>query len=383
MGVLRKTFEAFPTTFKGPAKSVIRGILNKPGEVKNTVIALLSAKSPFFSRKKPDGKTESTFVPELLDRAKAYIGSTPTVETPLALIPVLPPPKEFDVITSYPGCPSSRPIWTSGRLPRVSQAVVDLMMGIHAARNAKQVLPSVSSRVVPTPIEKAEIRSRLATGSKLATRINVSEEYRTNLMLASRLADLFRQPTEIRSVDPTQKSDELRDIGRGFAFEQLADIQTVPAKRVRLEEIRTQDVALYVLQADYKEEKSQANKLRATERLKIVEDLKKKSDTERELIQQLLGIGAAPYLVTRNDREMFAKEAERLQEMIREEEDELARSAEGIIDETGVGIARDYEDDGDEDERGVDHGDYGDRAGLPIDRDYPQTSFGDDETTTI
>ncbi len=141
-------------------------------------------------------------------------------------------------------------------------------------------------------------------------------------------------------------------------------------------------MALYMLQADYKEERTQANKLRASERIKIVDDLKKKSDSERELIQQLLAIGAAPYLVTRQDRFLFAHEAELLQDRIRAEEEELDRAEEADA-EVGVGLARDYADDGDEDERGVDHGDYGDRAGLPVDRDYPEAGLWDDPSRSI
>lgn len=379
ISVLRKTFEAFPTSFKGASKSLLRGILNRPGEVKTTVLALLSSKSPLFNRKKPDGRMEATPVPEFLVKAKAFAAGQPPVEVPKTLIPVAPVPKEFGVIASYPECPSSRPIWTSGRDPRVLQDQVPLRTGITAAKTAVSVPPTASERESPAVIPKAQIRARL--GAKVQTRLRTSESYRTNLLVASRLADLFLQPAPIRSVDPTQSPDELRDVAQGFVREQLADIQTSPAKQSRLEELRTRDLALYVLQADYKEEKTQANKLRATERLKIVEDLKKKSDTERELVQQLLSIGAAPYLVTVSDREMFAREAERLQEMIREEEADLEEQAE--VPDTGVGLARDYQDDGDEDERGVDHGDYGDRAGLPIDRDYPQATLGDDPESSI
>ena len=367
MGVLRKTFEAFPSSFTGPAKFVIRAILNKPSEVKNTVTALLSAKSPLMIRKKPDGKMEATMVPELLAQAKAYVGEKPVVEVPKTLIPVVNAPKEFGVIKSYPECPSSRPIWTSGRDPRVLQNQVPLRSGIQSSRTATAVPPAVSARVEPAPISKAEIRTRLATGSKLASRIKVGDSVRTNELLASRLADLFLQPTAVRGVDPTQNAAELRDIAKGFVFEQLSDIQTTAAKQTKLEEIRSKDIALYMLQADYREEKTQANKLRASERLKIVEDLKKKSDTERELVQQLLAIGAAPYLVTRADRELFAREAERIQEVIRAEELDLAQ----VDAEVGVGLVRDNFDDGDADERGVDHGDYGDRAGLPEGRDPP------------
>jgi hypothetical protein len=193
---------------------------------------------------------------------------------------------------------------------------------------------------------------------------------------------MFRQPSPVRTVDPNQNASELRDIAKGLAFEQLSDIQAVTAKQTKLEERRTKDVALYVLQADYKEEKSQANKLRATERLKIVEDLKKKSDTERDLIQQLLAIGAAPYLVTQQDRFMFAHEAELLRDQIRAEEEELNREEEADA-EIGVGLVRDGDDDRDEDERGNDHGDYGDRAGLPEGRDPPVAAFGDDPGRSV
>ena len=137
-----------------------------------------------------------------------------------------------------------------------------------------------------------------------------------------------------------------------------------------------------MLQADYKEEKKQANKLRASERLTIVEDLKKKSDTERELIQQLLTIGAAPYLVTRTDRELFAREAELLQDQIRREEEVLDREEEKNA-EVGVGPPRDGDEDRDEDERGNDHGDYGDVAALPEGRDPYIAGFSDDFADAI
>ena len=371
MGVLRKTFEAFPTSFTGPSKAVIRAILNKPGEVKTTVMALLSSKSPLMKATTP--------VPELLARAKAYVAASPPVEQPKTLIPVMAPPKDFGVVTSYPECPSNRPIWTPGRDPRVVQDQVPLRVGIQAARNAIPVPPTPSERVVPAPVSKAEIRARLATGSKLASRVKVGTSTRANLLLASRLADMFRQPTSVRSVDPTQSADEQRDIAKGLAFEQLADIRAAPAKQSKLDELAGKDVALYMLQADYREEKTQANKLRAKERLTIVEDLKKKSDMERELIQQLLSIGAAPYLVTQSDRALFAKQAQDLQDRIRAEEEDLQQ----VDAEVGVGLARDNFDDGDEDERGADHGDYGDRAGLPEGRDYREPGLADDPARSI
>jgi hypothetical protein len=185
-------------------------------------------------------------------------------------------------------------------------------------------------------------------------------------------------------VDPTQNAAELRDIARGLALEQLASIQSAVAKQKELEERRTRDVTLYVLQADYTAEKVQANRLRATERLTIVEDLKQKSDTERDLIQQLLAIGAAPYLVTRSDKTLFAREAELLQDAIQAEQDDMPPLEEvPRDDEVGVGLVRAGDDDGDDDARGQDHGDYGDRPALPEGRDPPEAALGDDPSRSI
>jgi hypothetical protein len=115
------------------------------------------------------GRQSQTFVPELLVRAKAYVAEQPPVEVPKTLIPVVAPPKEFDVIKSFPSCPSSRPIWTSGRMPTVLQPAVPLRAGIQAAQGSDPVPPTVSERVVPVPVEKAQIRARLATGARLAS----------------------------------------------------------------------------------------------------------------------------------------------------------------------------------------------------------------------
>lgn len=349
MSVLRKTFEAFPTSFQGASKQVIRAILNSPGEVKRTATLLLSAKSPLM---KLPGMTE------LFYKAKAYHAGLPPVEAPKMLIPVLPPPKELGVINSFVACPSARPVWTSGRAPKILQGVVPLWQGIQPSSLATFLRPAVSLRVEPAPIPTADIRTRRAVGNK--SKLKVGTGYRTNLLLASRIADVFRQPTPLREVDPSQSKDALRDIAQGFVYEEIAGTQSSAEKRNRLEEMRTKDITLYILQADYSEQKREANKLRASERLKIVTEMAKKSDAERAVVGDLLKLGLAPYIMTNQDRAIFAREAEKLQDILVSEEEEI-----------GVGQARDLHDDGEEDENvGVDHGDYGDRAPLPQGRDY-------------
>lgn len=375
MSVLRKTFEAFPTSFKGPSKQVIKAVLTQPAEVKRVGLLLLSAKSPYIATKQGP-----TFVPALLVEAKAYQIGQPTVELPPALLPVVFPPKELGTIVSFAPCPSNRPIWTSGRVPRVLQASVPLWPGIQASSLAQRLVPSESVRVVPEKTPTALIRSRRAKGKGLQTKLRVGTGPQTNLLIASRLADLMRAPLPLRSVDPTESADALRDIAQGFAYEAIATAQASPAKRAQLEEARTTDAALYVLQAEYADQKREVAKLRATERLKIVTDMAKKSDMEREVIGDLLRIGLAPYIVTLDDRSTFAREAERLRDMMAQEEAQFA-----VDDDIGTGLARDYEDDGDLPvaNAAADFGDYGDRAPLPLDRDYPEATIFDDPSRSI
>lgn len=376
--VLRKTFESFPTSFRGPAQQAIRAVLNKPGEVKTAVNNLLSAKSPLV---KGLDKLPSP-VPALLQTAKAYHAENPPkVEAPKTLLPVIAPPKELGVIRSFVECPSSRPVWTSGRYPQILQGAVPLRTGIQVAQNAKRVVAPVSDRVVPTPVPKEEIRARLAKEKNIQVRIPIRDSYTTNLALASRVSDMFLLKEPIRSVDPTESASMLRDTSRGLLAEALAEIQKDPVKRTKLEEQRTKDVALYTLTADYREEKANVNKLVAAERMRFVQRMAQKTDAEREVIQELLKIGLAPYVIARSDREELAREAERLREEVYRDEYVIQ---EADVD-VGVGQPRDMFEQGDEPIAGVDHGDYGDYVGMPANdgRDYEQPQITDDQERSV
>lgn len=373
--VIRKTFEQFPTSFRGPAQGIVRAVLNSPSETKIKVLAMLGPKSPLYGRKEP------SILPALLDEARAHRAGQPVVEeAPKTLIPVVLPPKELDTIKGYPECPTNRPIWTSGRPPKVVQAAPPLRVGLVPAQTAQRVVPVQSPRVIPKPVPKAEIRTLLsATPSKAV----VKDPYRANLLLAQRLGVMNLSPPDVASVDPTQNASELRDLARGLVGQQLAAIQADGTKRAQYEAQRFKDITLYMLSVDYKEQRAEVNKIRASERLKFIQRMAGKSDQEREVIGDLLRIGLAPYIISNEDRELFAREAELLQEELARQDDMFEATGDLAL-ETGVGMARDYHDDGEEEDGvGVDHGDYGDRAGLPEGRDYPMPGFGDDPARSI
>lgn len=359
MLVLQKTFESYPESFKGSSLSFLRGVLNNPKDMKKTVTVLLGA-----LLKDPAIKTA-------LETAKAHMDSMPIVEQPKTLIPIVPPPKEMNILKGYPECPSARLIWTNERPPKIVQDAVPLIPGLHAATNKTLLDPSPSQRVSTRVVPKPEIAARYKLKPK-STRIPIRDSYRLNLMLVSRLADIFTLPNPIRTVDPTQNPAELRDLAQGLVFEVIKSIQEDPVKQAKLNELLSKDVALYTLLADVKEQKEAANKLRASERLQFVQKMSEKTDQEREVIGELLKIGLAPYIISNKERELFARTAEKLQQELQQEETDLTRE-----------VARGYEDDGDEFVGGVDNGDYGDQQAYPEGQDYRQPSFNDDQETSI
>jgi hypothetical protein len=207
--------------------------------------------------------------------------------------------------------------------------------------------------------------------------LKIGDDYQTNILLASRLADMFLLPQPLIPVlDPAQTKDELRDIGKGILTDVLYQIQSDPVKRTQFEERKTKDVSLYTLLADFKEEKANVNRLRTKERLKIVQELASRSDQEREILGDLLRIGIAPYIITNRDREIFARESEALADETRLDEEVI---------EVGVGNPLDIYDQGEVPIQGNEAGDYGDYMAQPFNdgRDHVQQTLWDNDDLPI
>jgi hypothetical protein len=114
--------------------------------------------------------------------------------------------------------------------------------------------------------------------------------------------------------------------------------------------------------------------IRARERDVFKQKLRQMNDTEREITKMLLDIGIAPYLITNEDREIFAKEfgVQDPEKSYAEEQKE----ADEDRPEEGYNALRDNQEDGDVriNDLGevleTDYGDYGDRVEQRYDREY-------------
>ncbi len=350
--VMEMTFRAYPTSLTGPTQQVIRGILSNSGDIKKNMLVFLKAKLlPHPS------------VKAMLEKAKAFQAGLPPTESPPPLIPATVPPKTLGVIRQYEECPSLRPVLEGANPPRIRQPDVPLRTGLLAASSRVAVTPVKSTRVQVVSVPKAELQRRIVLEKQ--AKVSVRDPYRTNLAIASRLADIAGKPLPVRSVNPAQSPAELRDLARGLVYESVVNLQ------VPLAELIKKEVALFCLTADPKEQKAQARTIRATERLSYVKRMAALTDQEREVNMELAKRGMAPILIELEERVGFARDVEENAE---------------TNPEIGVGLYQDYYEQGESNAAaGVDNGNYGDYTAVPFNdgRDYREPTLGDDEDRGI
>ena len=327
--VLRKTFEAYPTSFKGPSVSVMRGVLSEAPTIRKGVIALLKRMVPNFAA--------------ALARAKAEAAANPAPAPLVGLIPVVLPPASLGTVTTFPQCTGPRSVWADPTVPNIRQPTVPL----------DPVKPRASTTFLP----KVEVKPR-ATGvpdvKDIQRRVKLpavakteGDSWRTNLMIVERLKTALRLDVDT-AIDTSQKPSLLRDISEGLLKEAMGTIQRSPEMRRAYDQLREKDITLFALLASLKEARTETNTLRAKERHLFTDRLREMTDSQRQITKDLLDRGMAPYIITNEDRDVFAQQLERELEPLMEADQDV-----------GVGAPRDAPDD---DDRNADHGDYGDHT---------------------
>ena len=344
MLVLSKTMEAYPTSFKGSSAITMRSILSDSSKVKKNVVLVLAS---LIKGSEP--------LRIALERAKAVLPSEEPVK-PSTMIPgdiAMPSRDSFGKINSPPACPTTRAYWTNSRPPTVKQPDVPLRDGInHFVREGsiktKIIEKSISERIEPEaiPAKNKDVVARLKLGKD-----GVSDDWHTNVLLATRLASVFERPFPVRTLDPTQKPDELRDITKGYVFALVKEIEKDPIKKTKLTAMYKNDLTMMMLTADVAKSKEITNTLKAKERSTLTERMRAKTDADREITKDLMDRGLAPYIITTQDRILFAKE-------LREQEEQGE-------EDIGVGVPPSEQEldmlPADQDK--IENGNYGDYSG--------------------
>jgi hypothetical protein len=349
--ILQRTLEAYPTSFNGSSVATMRDVLSKPTDVRRGAVALLGDMV-----KQPGMKGA-------LERAREHVTVLPVMEQPKTLIPVTPVPTKLGTVTRFESCVSLRPYWTNKRPAVYRQPESTMRSGIFVANYEGKLIDTVevSIRATPAKTPTEEIRKGLALKSKAV----LSEDWRTNAAIVSRIADLFQMANPTRTIDPTQSSDLLRDIAKGMLLTLRETLLKDPIQKAKLEAFERTDATLVLLTMNLARSKTVTNTLRAKERQTFTERMRMKNDADREITKDLIARGLAPYIITKGDRVLFAKE------MAASEEEKLPEDDE----EVGVGQPIDNPDGEPVDGNG-NYGDQDDRRGDDAEQ---QPTFDDND----
>jgi hypothetical protein len=292
--VLRKTFEAFPTSFQGPSLQVLRFALNEPKTLQKQVLGLLPKFVKQFS--------------EQFKKAKQEVSLRPPAPEPTMMIPVVMPPEKMGVFTRFDPCPSFRLTWISKRLPVSVQPAVALRVGLTSSPLARQIRMVASPRAEPATVPTPEISKRLKLPIAARMGLEPTDSWTVNSLLIARLAAIARRPNPAQTLDPSASSDLLRDITKGYMRELLDVVAKDPELRRVYDQMRAEDIVFYSLLTSVGAARTETNTLRAKERHAFTDRLRDMTDSDREITKQLLDRGLAPFIVTVADRDMFANQ---------------------------------------------------------------------------
>jgi hypothetical protein len=345
---LRSTFEAYPTTLKGPSATFLRTLMSSPGDQRKLIFAVLS--SAFLG-----SDARPTPMTPLLKHAK----TVEKEETPLMneyTAPVYRPPTRIEAKPNY-RCPGVSPFWaTLATRAGVRQASADL---------TEPILPNPLALPVPRETDRIDIFIPAASTIPSLKFSPKSKFYKELLALETpaalqtvvlRAFSLLRIDTGFRDLHGLirEYTHNVEFVGGDFALVRdylLGVLRLLLSKLNDAGEVLLKgDPTIRAMLISSKDAKETVTQLRARERETLKKRLKAMSDVERDITKQLLDRGLVPFLITREDRELFAKKQE--EETVEEEDIENIQRIDGAQGEVPVN------QNGQELE--LDQGDYGD-----------------------
>jgi hypothetical protein len=391
LNALIQTFEAYPSTFKGSSVVFLRTLLNDRKGVRKVVLSSLK------------GQFAKEFAAQLVD-------SKDSLETvAVGYVPVqsfVPPPVmpkrnvEFllpsESVMKDPEmrytCMVDTPWIVATTRFSFNQAPFVITENLRPSRKSKPVVSLPPPRMV-VPV-KADIARRLKLKSDTKLAADVKSEERPGILLNLLMRALtlaagdtvasdalrkyigdVRQQCEFSSGD----SSLMRDMYKGFILELSQKVSENQAVASQFERAYRADIPVRALLSTAAENRKAIDAHKARERDEFRLRLRRMPDALRDITSRLIDLGLAPYLISKEDRDVFMKELqEKLEPETEPETDNpLAASAdapaeEGDIPEEGLNDERDVGPDGEvpqagEQELEVDYGDYGDRRGRTAD----------------
>lgn len=385
INILKDTLEAFPSTFKEPVLTILRETAGKTRKVKEECVKFLQQA---YTKFKPQFEAAK-------ERALQFVE---TVQVNTLQLPAIVPkkvdftPGERRGEEMHAKCTVTKPTTVIvGKLPPSVVQTSPKLNKTKPSPLAEQVVPiEITIRYI-FPAKK-DIEKTIKLGFPKTLKLEIIRKFLDSntdgvalLSLLSRLLDILA-PLEfskvkiihyralIDNMNSAENPSLFRDAAKGLVYELLHDVQDGQAEAIKTAMARDLDLNMILLTKEKAEK--EVDTLRSLERETFKQRMKKLSDKDRETIKLMLDIGIAEYIITNEDRRMFAKELQVKQEF---EETEQLNPLD--VPEGGF-TTRDYVD-GDElhNENGnpiePDRGDYGDVRDRPAD-DYSRVYDYDD-----
>lgn len=387
ISILKTTFESSPNTFKGPITTLLRQAISKPKDVRKESVLFLK-------------QAAQKFKTQLVAAKERYEAPAENISTGQLSLPVVRMEKE-----------SYKPDEKIGEEERMAECQIPMPRTYLMAKLPPSVVqdPIILSPTKPSPFATfiepeytpptiisftdAELRRRAGLGFPKGTKLDKLEAFIRSdtdgislLSLLNRVLDILSREgfslerlAEYRRsgvyLRTTEDKSIVRDSARGLLYELFHEITKEKNKTGYLSALNTatqRDLVLSMILLTREQATKQDSDLRTREREVFKQRMRQMNDTEREVTKMLLDIGIAPYIITNEDREIFAKEYN-----LPDPEEEYNRIINGDdIDrpEEGYNAERDVEDDQaaivNGIEQQVDYGDYGDRREEIEGRDY-------------
>jgi len=381
LNVLKTTFKASPNTFTGAMSTVLKSMMRKPTEkedfrkeVTSMLLKDYAAMKPLFlsAKERYDIPIQSEIVSSIsfpvlrLDTTQFRPSESISEE------------RHSDCVVDVPKT------YLTGKLP---PSIVQESVVLYPAKAVP--LEFIRPEYVPPPnieMTEKEIRRKIALGfpkglklDKLEKFLRADPDIRSISSILTRVLDILslhkfsnEKLVEYRGALAYMRGTHTRDALYGLMYEALHEIAKKREFVNALTHAVKHDLTFNMLLLTKEDASRQESDLRTREREAFKLRMRNMNDTEREISKMLLDIGIAPYVITNEDRKMFAREYGN-----RDPEIEYAQAEQAAdVDrpEEGYNASRDIEDgeapvvDGVEQQ--VDHGDYGDRREEISDRDY-------------
>ena len=375
---LKDILESFPTSFKEPLATILREVSRNRKKVREDCIKFIK-------------NAYSQFKPQFDSAKERALTVSETVDVNRITLPLIIPkkaefnPGERHADEKFAECSGTKPrsTLTAKMVPSVSQKFPELWK-TKPTSEAVYIQPEQVTVKYTFP-DKKTIEKGVKIGFSKTLKLELIRKFVDSdtdgialLSLLSRLVDILaplqfspKKILEIRkfveNVNPFENKSLFRDAVKGRIYE-LVDL--IKSEGNLIEAVKTamnRDLDMNMILLTKEDSEKQVEILRARERETLKERLRQLTDTEREVTKMLLDIGIAQYIVTNEDRRLFAKELG-VSETIGDDD----VNADDVPE--GGHTNRDYfEEDVQLNENGQpiepDRGDYGDTRDRPAD-DY-------------